>query len=81
MEDREGLYRLQKPSKYSNKYDKVKSNRKETDNNRKCFACGNSWPHKNRKSSCPAFGYHCKRSGKQNHFESKCKTQISKQIT
>ena len=26
---------------------------------------------------CPAFGNHCRWCGKQHHFESKCKTQIS----
>ena len=66
---------LQEQSKYIN--DRVKSNKKETDSNRKCFVCGNSWLHKNGKSSCLAFGCHCKTCGKQNHFESKCKIQIS----
>ena len=47
---------------------KINQIKKETDNNRKYSACENSWPHKNGKSSCPAFGHHCKRFGKQNHF-------------
>ena len=71
--DQEDLYRSQKPSKYSNKQDKDKSNKKETDNKGKCFACGNTWPHKNGKILCPAFGHHCKRCSKQNYFKIKCK--------
>ena len=75
--DQQDLYRLQKPGKCSNKYDKDKSNKKETNNNRKCFPCRNLRPHRNGSSLCPAFGHHCKRYGKQNHLESKWKTQIS----
>ena len=40
--DQEDLYCFPKTVKYSNKCDKNKSNKKETDNNKKCCACGNS---------------------------------------
>lgn len=52
--DQEDLYCFPKTVKYSNKCDKNKWNKKETDNNKKCCACGNSWSHKKSKSSCPA---------------------------
>ena len=61
---------LTKPGKYNTKYDNDKSNKEETDN-RNCFVCGKSWPHKNGKSLCPALGHHCKRCVKQNNLERK----------
>ena len=73
--DQEDLNGLKKPGKYSNKL-KYFDKQKEHDFQRKCFLCGDSWPHKNGKSSCPAFGHTCKKCGKHNHFESKCKTKL-----
>ena len=73
--DQEDLNRLKKPEKYSNKL-KYFDKQKEPDFQRKCFSCGDSWLHKNGKSSCPAFRHTCKKCGKHNHFESKCKTKL-----
>ena len=72
--NQELLYHIQKPAKYSSKYDKDRLNKRGTNNNRKCIVCGNSWPHKN---LCPALGHHCKSCSEQNHFKSKCKPELS----
>ena len=48
-----------------------KSNR-INESSKKCYRCGQSWPHQER---CPAIGKKCKKCSKLNHFSSVCKTK------
>ena len=38
----------------------------------KCHFCGGSYPHKNGRESCPAFGEKCRFCDKMNHFQDMC---------
>ena len=46
---------------------------KAVPNGRKCFNCGNSWPHLDR--SCPAKGKQCRTCNKDNHFAVMCRSK------
>ncbi len=42
---------------------------------RKCYSCGNAYPHQGGMESCPAHGKKCRACGKLNHFAKLCKSR------
>lgn len=40
-----------------------------------CYFCGNNYPHKDGRNSCPAFGKVCSNCGRNNHFARCCKAK------
>ena len=45
---------------------------KKTQKNNRCRCCGGRYPHKNGKTSCPAYGTECHNCGKPNHYARYC---------
>ena len=43
---------------------------------RKCFGCGEHWPHVEGKTSCPAYGKTCRKCMKLNHFQKVCHSKV-----
>ena len=65
---------LEMSSQYEhlNKVDKKKP-RKESSWQKKCYRCGNNWPHR---GECPAIGKICTKCSKPNHFSKQCKSNL-----
>ncbi|XP_064472857.1 uncharacterized protein K02A2.6-like [Ornithodoros turicata] len=60
------------------KHERRRTRRKKTGSEQrqtaKCSGCGGSWPHKNGKTSCPAWEAVCHNCGKRNHFAKWCRS-------
>ena len=76
--------RLSKPGKYSKRNkgssQKKKAEKPPSSKSVDCYFCGERYPHKNGRESCPAWGKICTKCDRPNHLAKKCKDQKVRQI-